>query len=308
MANVPTTIDRRGRVRVEDRMVQKTVPLVLVVVGGLLLALTLVLSVVTEDVIRHNGWERQDPAILQFFLDHRSAAVITAATWVTQLGSVRVLLPVAILAGLLLWWRGAPVGAAAVPLASLLLAGVLAGIGKTLIDRERPPVGLHLVPESDGSFPSGHSADSAAVYLAIALVVGLFFLRRPLARAVVVLGALLITGLVGISRLVLGVHWPTDVIAGWSAGLAAALVVVTAASVFFVRFDPVDPAGSTDRGPRRRDELVRLLVARRPPRHASGSKPATATDRSPQRRGDLGGRRRAGGEAAAGSRGHACLG
>ena len=132
--------------------------------------------------------------------------------------------------GALLWWRGLHLALALAPAFALGIAGAAVGVIKAVVGRARPPVALHLVRESDTSFPSGHATDSTAVFVAVALVVALFVLRRPLVRAVTVAGAALLSGAIGASRLVLGVHWPTDVLAGLALGLATSLVVTMAAT------------------------------------------------------------------------------
>ena len=148
---------------------------------------------------------------------------------------------------------------AVAPALALGLAGVAGAVAKQVVGRPRPPAGLRLVAETEPSFPSGHATDSAALYLTVALVLALFVLRRPVARAALVTGGLVLTGCVGLSRLVLGVHWPSDVLAGWALGTTAALVVVLAVAVV-VRLTPSDTDGS-----RLRLRLISLLHARRAP-------------------------------------------
>ncbi|MEY2589735.1 MAG: hypothetical protein QOJ67_1719 [Acidimicrobiaceae bacterium] len=190
-----------------------------------------VLAVVSEDVVEGNGLVRSDPANLRFFIDHRSSMLLDLARNITQLGSFGLLVALALAATVLLWFKGARLVLAIAPLVSLAVGGVVCAVGKQLVGRPRPSLSLRLVRETEPSFPSGHTTDSTAFYVALAIVVGIVLLRRPLARAVVMLASTVISGLVGLSRLVLGVHWPTDVIAGWALGLLVALVVTTAAAL-----------------------------------------------------------------------------
>jgi undecaprenyl-diphosphatase len=97
---------------------------------------------------------------------------------------------------------------------------------KGLFARERPRLFEDAVVSAT-SFPSGHAALSAVIYLTIAALLARLVERRRL-RAYVVGVAALATFLVGLSRVVLGVHYPTDVLAGWTLGLAWALFCWTA--------------------------------------------------------------------------------
>jgi undecaprenyl-diphosphatase len=112
------------------------------------------------------------------------------------------------------------------------LALVLAATGGGLLlstllkhsfDRPRPEVVPKLSYVSTSSFPSGHSMLSAVVYLTLGALLCRLVRRRRLKFYFLGL-ALLLTFLVGLSRVYLGVHWPTDVLAGWTAGLAWAVV------------------------------------------------------------------------------------
>jgi undecaprenyl-diphosphatase len=116
-------------------------------------------------------------------------------------------------------------------LLALLSAGAVAGVLKALVGRSRPPLALHLVTESDASFPSGHSTDSAALFVAAGIVIAAVVFRRPLARVLCVAVGFAAAGLVGLSRLVLGVHYPTDVLAGWALGTVVAIALSTAVLV-----------------------------------------------------------------------------
>ncbi len=99
------------------------------------------------------------------------------------------------------------------------ISGVLAThLLKNLVDRPRPDVVEHLSYVSTSSFPSGHSMMSAVVYLTLGTLLAGVFPRRK-QKLYILTAALFLTGLVGVSRVFMGVHYPTDVLAGWTAGL-----------------------------------------------------------------------------------------
>lgn len=108
----------------------------------------------------------------------------------------------------------------AVYLASAVILGVVyVFLIKLGYDRPRPDVVPHLMRSLSPSFPSGHSATSAIVYLLVADAVSRAVPNRSL-RIFTFSFAILITTGVGISRLYLGVHWPTDVLGGWIIGVS----------------------------------------------------------------------------------------
>ena len=102
-------------------------------------------------------------------------------------------------------------------------AALLSGGLKLAFERSRPDLVPHGQHVYMSSFPSGHSMLAAAVYLTLGMVASRFVPRRRL-KALFLAVAILVTGAVGASRVYLGVHWPTDVFAGWSVGAAWALL------------------------------------------------------------------------------------
>lgn len=110
-------------------------------------------------------------------------------------------------------WRAAILGATVLG-ERLVVDGM-----KLVIDRPRPTFDLHPVPTHSSSFPSGHAGNSMAVFLAIALIAAPRAYRLP-----AVVSALLASLLVGVTRPYLGVHWPSDVVGGWSLGAAIAII------------------------------------------------------------------------------------
>jgi undecaprenyl-diphosphatase len=115
-------------------------------------------------------------------------------------------------------WRHGVAGALTIVGASLLNASI-----KLAIARERPDLLEPLVQEHGFSFPSGHSALGMVAYGILAVVIWRSRLRRPVRVAAV--GALIaLVLLIGVSRVWLGVHYPTDVVAGWTAGAIIVLI------------------------------------------------------------------------------------
>ncbi|KUM23611.1 phosphoesterase [Mesorhizobium loti] len=105
---------------------------------------------------------------------------------------------------------------------------VLSSLLKFEVDRPRPDLVSHLVNETSLSFPSGHAMLSAVTYLTLSSLAARFLPDRRTKIFVLAL-AVLVTMLVGTSRVYLGVHWPSDVLAGWCAGFAWAMLCWLAA-------------------------------------------------------------------------------
>jgi undecaprenyl-diphosphatase len=106
---------------------------------------------------------------------------------------------------------------------AFVLAATLGGLAvssllKSAFDRPRPSVVPHLSQVYTSSFPSGHSMMSAVVYLTLGALLAQIADRRRL-KFYALAVAVLLAVLVGVSRVYMGVHYPTDVLAGWTAGL-----------------------------------------------------------------------------------------
>ena len=111
---------------------------------------------------------------------------------------------------------------AAVMAGTVLLANFSASFAKAIYARPRPDLVPHGSYVYSASFPSGHSAMSATVFLTLAVLIASLEVERGAKALVFVLAAFLVAG-IGVSRVYLGVHWPSDVLGGWCLGAAWAL-------------------------------------------------------------------------------------
>ena len=142
---------------------------------------------------------------------------------ITALGSPAVL----IMVGTMVW--GYLLMASERRMAWLAAASCLGGWAtshalKGVFMRARPAVDFHGTLADGYSFPSGHAMMSAIVFLTLATLIARLAPHTRL-RVYAIVTASLLSGLIGLSRVYLGVHWASDVVAGWIAGVAWALLV-----------------------------------------------------------------------------------
>lgn len=155
-----------------------------------------------------------DEALLHWFNAIAGPRLDAFFLVVTGIGHEYGVVPAAVLLPLVLLWRRHWREAvfAAVACAG---SGLLNMATKQAFQRPRPTLWESLAPESTFSFPSGHAMGSITLMAVLVLLTWRTRWRWP-----VLLAALVFTVLVGVSRLYLGVHYPSDVLAGWAAGLA----------------------------------------------------------------------------------------
>jgi undecaprenyl-diphosphatase len=161
-----------------------------------------------------------DRQLLQMLYAADRPAVRDAVIVVTQLGSWSVLLTLATIGAAWLIYRRKVRGALLL-LAITLVGRLLIDLQKLGIGRLRPQSEVHRVLVGDLSFPSGHAGNTMIVFMSLALLVAP---RRF--RNLAVAAALVGTAAVGITRPMLGVHWPSDVVGGWAFGAAWVLLML----------------------------------------------------------------------------------
>lgn len=151
----------------------------------------------------------------------RRPGLLALARVLTALGEPTVLIAATLACALWLWH----VGRGRMGLVLLLIAMVgrgLSEVQKYWIARARPDLEPHLVVVKTSSFPSGHATSSMIFYLALALALTAQLRWHRTAA----LCAILLSLLIGTSRVMLGVHWPSDVIGGWSFGMLWVLLTL----------------------------------------------------------------------------------
>lgn len=173
--------------------------------------------------VREGDTKRFDERVILFFGAHQGPPWLReAGRDLTALGGVTVLtLTTAAVLGFLLLMRR--FGMVWLVLVAILGGFVLSMVLKDVIDRPRPQLVPHGSLVYTSSFPSGHSMLSAVTYLTLGSLLGRT-VRSRLVKLYFLFVAMLLSFLIGVSRVYLGVHWPTDVLAGWCAGLAWALL------------------------------------------------------------------------------------
>ena len=154
------------------------------------------------------------------YAGHRPALLV-AARILTALGEPTVLIGACAACAAWLWYDGRGRLGLALFLIAMLGRG-LSEAQKYWIARVRPDLEPHLVVVKTSSFPSGHATSSMVFYLAVALALTA---GKPWHRWAAV-GAIFLSLLIGASRVMLGVHWPSDVVGGWAFGMLWVLLTL----------------------------------------------------------------------------------
>jgi len=190
----------------------------------LYLLLSLIIGLFTQDIL-----VMSDLRVLNIAKAFRTPRVNQFMFFITTLGSEPVVFLGAFAAAVLLYFKGYWRRMVTL-LASVVFGEALYRILKYAIERSRPPLSLSLISASGYSFPSGHAFMAVAFYGLLAYLLSREIKRKRLKYAVILFFALLI-GFIGYSRIYLGVHWPTDVLAGLAAGAAWITVFITALEI-----------------------------------------------------------------------------
>ncbi len=168
-----------------------------------------------------------DRAIYEAVYVGNSPALVPIARVFTALGEPTVLIAASFVVALGLWLRGhrhLPL----VFIAITMFGRAISELQKYWIARPRPDLETHLVVVKTSSFPSGHANSSMVFFLTLALALT----ADTRWQRTAVIGAIGLSILVGVSRVMLGVHWPSDVVGGWALGMLWVLVTLRLAGRF----------------------------------------------------------------------------
>lgn len=154
-----------------------------------------------------------DAFIFEYAVSLRNTSLTEIMLWATLMGSYMVI-PFASLWSMTVRKKLGGKGFY-LPLVMLLVSLLLEAVIKNLVGKERPPVDLRLVNENNFSFPSGHAMNSTTAYGILAVELTKMWSRRKLEITAGIAGLVF---LISISRVYLGVHYPSDIAGGWIAG------------------------------------------------------------------------------------------
>jgi undecaprenyl-diphosphatase len=212
---------------------------IFLVSGLLVAALGLIVFLTFASHVQSGKTQTFDDAVIRWMGAHHTPALDAVMVEITALGTGTVVLMIVAIAGLFLVLTSHKYSAILL-LASASGGIALNGVLKIGFNRPRPAIFLPEVHTVSSSFPSGHAMSAAIVYSTVAYLAARLH-RRRWARWLVMTAAFIVIALISVSRLYLGVHYPSDVVAGLAIGLAWAgfcMATLEAIQKFGIRRDP----------------------------------------------------------------------
>ncbi len=188
-----------------------------IIIGGALLCFAYVAYGIAS-----GGVIAFDDRITQWVYDHRTPLLNSIWIPITYLGNWQT---VTLLGILLLICRGTRRNIG-IPFAVISLSStILYKVVKSVFERPRPDVAVRIIEQGGFSFPSGHSMNGIVCFGILIYLIRRYCRNRKLADGLTVFLIILITA-IGFSRVYVGVHYPTDIMGGWSLGTAYLLTVI----------------------------------------------------------------------------------
>ena len=202
----------------------------LLVGSAVVVALAAGFTEVLEDVLKGDGIAGIDQPATGWVATHRDVWLTAALRVVTEVGGAVPLAALALLTCATVVWRcrsWPPVALALVGVSGIALVIVTA---KALVIRDRPHISFAVIAEDGYSFPSGHATGTAAIGLLCAWMLSRWLIASWTGRVIVWAIAIGLAAVIGFSRVYLGVHYVSDVVAGWLLGMTWAGIVMLVGS------------------------------------------------------------------------------
>ena len=202
------------------------------IIGLAICLLTLkLLSELSEEV-----WEKEafgfDKTILLWIHQFANPTWDTIMLNITKLGNPMIMVTITVITFGILWWKR--YRQEATIFAIHALGGTILSYGlKLAFNKSRPQLWEQLIDETSFSYPSGHALGSMVIYGFLAYLLSSHY---PKFSKIIYIFAAILIGSIGLSRLYLGVHWPTDVIAGYGVGYLWLMLSITMLKLWKYRF------------------------------------------------------------------------
>jgi len=193
-------------------------------IGGLATCLLILFIVakLAEEVLEREAFAF-DKTFLLWLHQFANPTLDNLMLFITQLGNPKIVVLVAGITILTLWWRRYRLEMMVFVITCL--GGFILNRGlKLFFSKPRPQLWKQLIVETSYSFPSGHALGSIVLYGFLAYLLAIYY---PKFSPIIYVLAVILIGSIGISRLYLGVHWPTDIIAGYGVGFLWLMICIT---------------------------------------------------------------------------------
>jgi len=181
--------------------------------------------------MEYNMFEQVDSAIMNFVMAFRSEWLTKALIFFTYLGDWQVIVGLAVVAIVILGFLRKNREMIFL-IAILVSGGIIRFLSKPFFHRQRPDASFALIPENGYAFPSGHALMSVIFYGAIAYLI-YKLCKKTWQKIILLTGFAALIILIGFSRAYLGVHWASDVAAGWLVGFSILLFFILIFKKYF---------------------------------------------------------------------------
>ncbi|MEO7218681.1 MAG: bifunctional DedA family/phosphatase PAP2 family protein [Gemmatimonadaceae bacterium] len=194
------------------------------------LAALWIFGAIAEDVIHHDPLTQMDLLILHWFRSHATPSGDAIMSAISLVGSPAAAVLLAVVGAAILWMRRRWLVLGGW-IAAFAGGGLIDAALKILIHRPRPIGAMEFLKRFSYSFPSGHAMGSVIGYGMLAYILITFWATRGRARVLIIVAALLLVLLIGLSRIYLGVHYFSDVIGGFAAGSVWLVVCISGVEI-----------------------------------------------------------------------------